>query len=519
VPQLLRALAARPGLAVLHSAGGAPRTFSLIAFDPLPESVVGPLPTTLAGLREYVAQLTLRGIEQLPEALRAGPFVGGFVGAIAYEVGARAIVGDDPLEGAEQRVQLPPLTVPEPPVIGGLYTDFIYIEHRPTGDRAWLVLGEDVHEGEDVQQEGAQPRAEAASRPDLATRRLALEHELAAVDAPGSAPDLASPRTHGPLLRAVSAAEHMRRVESIRARIGRGDVYQVNLAQRFERAVSGHPVALYLRLCQLAPAPYMGLVRWRDGAVLSASPELLLEVDHDARGALTARTRPIKGTAPRGRDEAEDTAARAALLASQKDRAELAMIVDLERNDLARVAVPGSVRVQGFPTLETYRTVHHLVADVTATLAPGSDTFDALGSLFPGGSITGAPKRASIATIALEEGEGRGFFTGSLGCLDVRGRARFNILIRTLVHHTGAARSDAARSDAARSGPGDAPDATVGRVSFHVGGGITWRSDPAAEEHETRVKGATLSAAMAGMEQAVDTLGIHLPSNHPGWGP
>lgn len=178
------------------------------------------------------------------------------------------------------------------------------------------------------------------------------------------------------------------------------------------------------------------------------------------------------------------------------------MIVDLERNDLARVATPGSVRVEGFPTLETYRNVHHLVADVRATLRPGLDAVDALGALFPGGSITGAPKLASMEVIAALEGEGRGFFTGALGCLDALGRARFNVLIRTLVF----------RPDAPSSPPAApaAPAARRGAVSFHVGGGITWRSDPEAEEHETRMKGAALAAALAGVDQPVDTLGAVL---------
>lgn len=465
VPRLLAALAARPFGAALDSAGGAPRRWSLVALAALPEALVGAPPRTLLGLRDWLAGLAPEGAEAVP-----GPFASGFVGALAYDLG---VAGEDQV--------LPPPAWPNPPLVGGLVTDFVTVEHGPDGAplRAWLVLG-------DFAADPATAARAAGCVAPLAERRAEFLSAFAAAPAdPASA--VGAVRALGPLVRTVPAEEHVRRVRAVQAHIGRGECYQANLAHRYERAVAGDPTALYLRLRALAPAPYMGLVRWpaegayAAGALLSASPELLLEVERD--GAL--RTRPIKGTAPRGRDADEDGALRAALLASAKDRAELAMIVDLERNDLARVAAPGSVRVSGFPTVETYRNVHHLVADVHAELAPERDAVDALAALFPGGSITGAPKVASMAVIAELEREGRGFFTGSLGCLDVLGRARFSVLIRTLVHRPG-------------------------EVSFHVGGGITWRSEPEAEERETRVKGAALAAATSAVEQGEDTLGAVL---------
>jgi para-aminobenzoate synthetase component 1 len=283
----------------------------------------------------------------------------------------------------------------------------------------------------------------------------------------------------------VPAAEHRARIESLRARIAAGDLYQANLAHRLTLDLRGDPLDLYLRLRRVNPAPYMAFLRWDastgargarcpDGALLSASPELLLEFD----GA-RAVTRPIKGTAAREADAGADARAANALLESAKDLAELAMIVDLERNDLGRCARPGGVRVEAFPRLETYATVHHLVADVAADVRPEVDAFDLLAALFPGGSITGAPKLASMEAIARLEGEGRGFFTGSLGFVDSRGHAAWNILIRTLVWR-----------------PRDAD----GEVSFHVGGGITWSSDAAAEERETSHKGAGLLRALQGTE-------------------
>ena len=207
-------------------------------------------------------------------------------------------------------------------------------------------------------------------------------------------------------------------------------------------------------------------------------------------------TQPIKGTALRGGQADEDAARAASLFASAKDRAELAMIVYLERNDLGRVARPGSVEVGAFPRLESFASVHHLLADVTAELAPGRDALDALAVLFPGGSITGAPKLAAMEELARLEGEGRGFFTGSLGFLDACDSARFNILIRTLVWH--------GRAPAA---PGEATEA---EVELQVGGGITWRSDAVEEERETRVKGAALAALLRAEGEAPETLGIEL---------
>lgn len=148
------------------------------------------------------------------------------------------------------------------------------------------------------------------------------------------------------------------------------------------------------------------------------------------------------------------------------------MIVDLERNDLGRIAEPGGVSVESFPKLESYARVHHTTADVVARVRVGVDAFDALAALFPGGSITGAPKLAAMSAVARLEGEGRGFYCGSLGFVDTRGRAAFNILIRTLLWQPG-------------------------ELSFRVGGGITFGSDANAEDRETLDKAAGLIDALS----------------------
>jgi len=451
VEHWLVALAPRRSVCLLDSAGGAPRRWSLLAFDPLADA---PAPTQAAELGDYVSSLSV-----LPGDDVHGPFHGGFLGALAYDLGVHG-----------ERQELPLDAWSSPRLVGGLYTDFIVIDHDT--ESAWLVLGEEPGDG----------------RPAVERRRTELESALF-----GPAADLTSTPS-GPLTRHVTAAEHERRVDSAREFIARGEIYQANLAQRFTRELTGHPVATYRALRRSNPSPYMGYLAWGggarpDGALLSASPELLLEVT-----GRHARTRPIKGTIGRGASSAEDAAQRARLLASEKDLAELAMIVDLERNDLGRIARAGSVRVNEFPALETYAAVHHLVADVECELRRGTTSLDALLAVFPGGSITGAPKLRSMEVIAELEGEGRGFFTGALGFLDTRGDMCWSILIRTLVWR---------------------PRENGGEVSLHVGGGITWNSDAAAEERETRLKGAALADALRAPGEEPDVLTELLPIRAP----
>jgi para-aminobenzoate synthetase component 1 len=303
------------------------------------------------------------------------------------------------------------------------------------------------------------------ARPDWRARRARVLAALSAPSPQAPAAEVAD------LWREVSPDRHRRRVAELIEAIAAGEVYQANLAHAFAGRASGDPLGLYLRLRRSNPAPYGAFLAFPGGALLSSSPELLLSLEGGV-----ARTRPIKGTARRDPDPERDRRAAQGLLESVKDRAELTMIVDLARNDLGQVCEPGTVRVPGYPLLESYAAVHHLVAEVQGRPRPGIGALRLLQALFPGASITGAPKRAAMQHIAALEGRGRGFFCGGLGFVDLRGQALWSILIRTLVW--------------AGQGP-------AGRLEFLVGGGITIRSDPEAEEAETLDKARALLAAVS----------------------
>jgi para-aminobenzoate synthetase / 4-amino-4-deoxychorismate lyase len=206
-----------------------------------------------------------------------------------------------------------------------------------------------------------------------------------------------------------------------------GEIYQANLTFAAEARFAGNPLGLYARLRKQALAGYGAVVETGDVTLLSLSPELFFSLDGDA---LTCR--PMKGTARRGDIPDEDRARARELAEDDKQRAENLMIVDLMRNDLSRVAVPGSVATPTLFAVETYPTIHQMTSTVTATLTPGRDAIDVIAALFPCGSITGAPKQRAMEVIADVEGRARGVYTGSIGRIDTSGAA-FNVAIRTLV--------------------------------------------------------------------------------------
>jgi para-aminobenzoate synthetase component 1 len=259
---------------------------------------------------------------------------------------------------------------------------------------------------------------------------------------------------------------YLRAVRRVLDYIAAGDIYQVNLSQRFSTRFTEEPFALYERLRRQSPAPFAAYLDMGELAILSASPERFLRI-----AGREVRTRPIKGTRPRGATPAEDERLAAELLASAKDRAELVMIVDLERNDLGRVCEYGSVRVPELIRLETHPTVFHLVATVTGRLRPEVTPVDCLRACFPGGSITGAPKIRAMEIIEELEPTHRGPYTGAIGYLGWDGSCDLNIAIRTLT-------------------------LAGGEAHFQVGGGIVADSDPDAEYEETLHKGRALMRAL-----------------------
>lgn len=230
----------------------------------------------------------------------------------------------------------------------------------------------------------------------------------------------------------IGYAEYAVAFDRVRGLIASGDIYQANLSFRADVAVAGGPLALYSALRGTSHGGWGGVVFTGQHWLLSCSPELFFTLDE---GALTAR--PMKGTARRGVDAASDKAAAKALAADAKERAENLMIVDLLRNDLARVAEAGSVAVPALFTVETYPTIHTLTSTVTARLAEGQDAVDVLAAIFPCGSVTGAPKIRAMEIIAGVEADARGAYTGSIGWLDPAGNAAFNVAIRTLALEQG----------------------------------------------------------------------------------
>jgi para-aminobenzoate synthetase component 1 len=256
--------------------------------------------------------------------------------------------------------------------------------------------------------------------------------------------------------------------------IAAGDVYQVNVSHRFVAQAPADPLDLYLRLKQQSPAPFAAFLRFRDLAVVSSSPECFYQTRGDG-----IVTRPIKGTRPRGRDPRDDARLAAELLDSAKDRAELTMIVDLERNDLGRVCQYGSVVVRDPIAIETFAQVHHLVGTVEGRLRPGASPVEIIRAVFPGGSITGAPKIRAMEIIDELEPNRRGLYTGAIGYLSRCGSSAFNIAIRTILIE------------------GD-------RATYQVGGGIVADSEPESEYEETLAKGRALRAVLEGQGGAVE---------------
>jgi aminodeoxychorismate synthase component I len=263
----------------------------------------------------------------------------------------------------------------------------------------------------------------------------------------------------------MNPAEYVAMVRHAQDYVRAGDIYQVCLAHRFSTAFAGDPWPLYLALREASPAPHSAFLGLGDETVLSSSPECFLKMS-----GRRISTRPIKGTRPRMRDPEEDERQAFELKTSPKEIAELVMITDLERNDLGSVCEFGSVTASQLLHLERYAQVFHLVSTVEGELRPEISQVAALAACFPGGSISGAPKKRALEIIHELEPVPRGLFTGAIGYFGYNGESQFNIAIRTVLIRDG-------------------------RAEFHVGAGITADSDPQKEWEETLHKAAGILRA------------------------
>ena len=263
-------------------------------------------------------------------------------------------------------------------------------------------------------------------------------------------------------------------IETIKEYIAAGDVYQVNMSQRFAMDFKGDGLALFKALYKHNPAPFFAFINAGDHQVVSTSPERFVRLN-----GKQVETRPIKGTRPRGKSELEDARLKRELQQSKKDDAELSMIVDLLRNDVGKVCTAGSVRVVEHKRLVAYRNVYHLVSLVEGELDQDRDAVDLLRATFPGGSITGCPKKRAMEIIDELEPTRRHVYTGAIGYIGFHDSMDLNIAIRTAVINNG-------------------------KIIFSVGGGIVFDSDPSDEFEETLHKGRTLMAVFEGDAGSVD---------------
>jgi para-aminobenzoate synthetase/4-amino-4-deoxychorismate lyase len=287
----------------------------------------------------------------------------------------------------------------------------------------------------------------------------------------------------GPWSSLLDRTEAARRMDTIRAAIARGEVYQVNLTTRLHASFGGDPLAYFRALCHAQPGGYSLYLDAGSWQVLSVSPELFF--DWTPQGVLSAR--PMKGTAARHADPQRDAASMRRMQDSAKERAENLMIVDLLRNDLSRVALPGSVRVPALFVAEALATAWQMTSSIECRTRAGVGLDDIFRVLFPCGSVTGAPKIAAMAAIRALESTARGIYCGALGVIRPGGHATFNVGIRTVY-------MDSAVDSAAESAAGGAGK----RAECGVGSGITWDSVAADEWEEWQVKQRFLERAAAG---------------------
>ncbi len=389
---------------LLESRAGPQRMarFSILGFEPQEffRDRNGNDPMTIAS--EVVKQ------HKMP---RAEGFVGGLVGAIAYD--------------AVRNFDLPKHPAKPPHYIMGLYKDAVVYNHL-TGSVAYVTVDED--RSEDVKR--------AADGPDPKRETLSI----------------------GPVTSSKTQEEFVEMVNEAKKRIRDGETYQTVLSRRFNATYRGDLDRIYEQLRVRNPSPYMYYLDYGNDVIVGSSPEMLVRVEDR-----NVETFPIAGTRPKGATPAEDRRLIEELRKDPKENAEHLMLVDLARNDVGRVSEYGSVKVPDYMTVESYSSVHHIVSRVTGRLRKDKTPLDAFRSIFPAGTVTGAPKIRAMQTIQELEGEPRGFYAGSVGYFGLNGDIETAITIRTLF-------------------------ARDGKLSVQAGAGIVQDSDPVREYEETQHK-------------------------------
>jgi para-aminobenzoate synthetase component 1 len=432
--------AARPVVLESTLASGAYGRYSIFACEPVD---VIEVPSQAIGSADVFTRLagSLTGISIGAFAAPQAPFSGGWIGYVSYEAG---LCGEGVRAAALN-------DVPVPQARFGLYAAAAIFDHVTS---RWYGVATEC---------AADPRLahEAQGRLD----RMEYLVGRAEVDVPLSSRNEPSKRSAIAELN-FSPAEYLAKARRAIRYIEAGDIYQVNLSTRFSSQTTRSPLEVYQRLRRACPAPFSAFLPYDDFAVLSCSPELFLTL----RDGVVV-TRPIKGTRPRGRSPAEDLRQRRALVASQKDRAELNMIVDLLRNDVGRVCEFGTVRVGSEGTIETHPNVFHRVATIEGRLDSQRSWADLLRATSPGGSVTGVPKIRATEIISELEPTTRGVYCGAIGWIGLDGSVAFNLAIRTMVH-------------------------CGGLIHAYAGSAITADSDPEDEYREICTKAGRMLSAM-----------------------
>jgi para-aminobenzoate synthetase component 1 len=367
------------------------------------------------------------------------PFQGGVAGYLGYEMG-QFLETFSPAEHNELGMSDAWL---------GFYDALVAFDHQQ--NRAWIV-STGLPALNDAKSRRAQQRLEWLNKTLQTIDTAPFQKTWPSVDIESD----------------VSQVDYCTAVQQVIDFIYAGDIYQANYSRRLRTELPLNVTAydLYEQLSKVNPAPFAAYIQTKEGIIASASPERFLKLDQQS-----VETKPIKGTKRRSKDPVADQQAAEALLASEKDRAENVMIVDLMRNDLSRVCLPHSVKVPHLLALESYENVHHLVTTVVGALMPHHDAVDLLKATFPGGSITGAPKIRAMEIITALEKQARGPFYGAIGYIGFSGMMDTNIVIRTFVIQGK-------------------------KVIFQVGGGIVADSDPQEEYDESTTKALGLIKAL-----------------------